>query len=978
MRGDTDRAPRFDKNSASQGHGLTVEGAKEQLSTFSLLQANVRRLLENEDITEPSTIQTLAIPRILQGSNVLIIAPTGTGKTYAAMMPIFELFLQTRDREPLKGISILYVTPLRALNRDILRKLAENGKQLDIKVQVRHGDTSTYIRSLQAKFPPDMMITTPETLQAILPGKKMRQHLSNVRWVVIDEIHELAADKRGVQLSVALERLCRLAGREFQRIGLSATIGEDHKVGHFLVGQGRTVEIVKSEEGRKFEAEVEYVTPTEEDYKASNRLGIPAPSAARIRRIGDLISKHTSTLVFTNTREHAEALGSQIHAINEALPVKVHHGSLSREIREEVEKEFQSGAIKAVICTSSLELGIDIGLVDFIIQYMSPREATRLIQRIGRSGHEIKGIPRGVIISGWADDILESSVIISYARQEKLEKVKIHENALDVLAHQIVGILLDRGRCDTGQILETVTRAYPYATIDPEDFLATLKQLADLRIITQRENIVQARFPKAFHYYYENLSMIPDVKRFTVFDFIRKRRIGTLDQEFVARSCKPRVEFIMHGNTWRVVATDEEKLSVEVEPVAPSLGAIPSWEGEIIPVDYSVSNEVGAIRKSIVENVRPASNLVEIATKLSMNSEAMEKVEATLRSHVNEYVLPTENRIVVEKFENCIVVHACFGNLVNATLATAMASLLSARYGFNVATQTDPYRIGLIVPLKINAILVANELKKLKPEDLDKIVLGSMEESELFAWRHWHVARRFGAVERKAEYRTNHSKFLVSAFKNSPINKETRREILQEKFDLEQSKLVMQKICQGEISIEIIEQEKPSCSPLAMPIVDKVIPHDLLRPAVPAKALAEIVKERLLSETMRLVCFHKADWEGLRTVRTLPETIRCPTCKSTLIAATYPRDESLIKIAKKKLQRKPLPPEEEREWHRGWTSASLVQTSGRKAIIAMSGRGVGPTTAIRILRRFHRTEEEFYTEILKAERNYARTRMFWD
>ncbi len=955
-----------------------VEGAKEQLSTFSLLQANVRRLLENEDITEPSTIQTLAIPKILQGSNVLIIAPTGTGKTYAAMMPIFELFQQTRDREPLKGISILYVTPLRALNRDILRKLAENGKQLGIKVQVRHGDTSTHIRSLQAKFPPDMMITTPETLQAILPGKRMKQHLSGVRWVVIDEIHELAADKRGVQLSVALERLCRLAGREFQRIGLSATIGEDHKVGHFLVGQGRTVEIVKSEEGRKFEAEVEYVTPTEEDYKTSNRLGIPAPSIARIRRIGDLISKHTSTLVFTNTREHAEALGSQIHAINEALPVKVHHGSLSREIREEVEKEFQSGAIKAVICTSSLELGIDIGLVDFIIQYMSPREATRLIQRIGRSGHEIKGIPKGVIISGWADDILESSVIISYARQEKLEKVKIHENALDVLAHQTVGILLDRGRCDTGQILETVSKAYPYATISPEDFLATLKQLTDLRIITQAENIVRARFPKAFHYYYENLSVIPDVKRFTVFDFIRKRRIGTLDQEFVARSCKPRVEFIMHGNTWRVVVTNEEKLSVEVEPVAPSLSAIPSWEGEIIPVDYSISNEVGAIRKSIVENTQQKPDSTEIAAALSMNSDAMERVSDTLRSHAKEYVLPTEDKIVVEKFENCIVVHACFGNLVNATLATAMASLLSARYGFNVAIQTDPYRIGLIVPLKINAILVANELKKLKPDDLDKIILGSMEESELFAWRHWHVARRFGAVERKAEYKTNQSKFLVSAFKNSPINKETRREILQEKFDLEQSKLVLQMILQGEISVEIIEQEKLSCSPLAMPIVDKVIPHDLLRPAVPAKALAEIVKERLLSETMKLICFHKADWESLRTVRTLPETIRCPMCKSTLIAATYPRDETLIKIARKRLQRKPLSPEEEHEWRRGWTSASLVQTSGRKAIIAMSGRGVGPTTAIRILRHFHRTEEEFYTEILKAEREYARTRMFWD
>lgn len=955
-----------------------IQEAKEHLNVFSLLREDIRKLLENEGITRPSAIQDLAIPEILQGKNVLIIAPTGTGKTYAAITPIFELFVQTRNREPVEGISILYLTPLRALNRDILRKLAENAKQLDIKVQVRHGDTPTHIRSLQAKFPPDMMITTPETLQAILPGKRMRQHLRGVRWVVVDEIHELATDKRGVQLSVALERLRNLTGRDFQRVGLSATIGEDRKIGQFLVGQDRLVEIVKSEEGRRFEAEVEYVTPTEDDYKASNKLGIPAPSLARVRRICGLISQHKSTLVFTNTREHAEALGSQIHAINEALPVKVHHGSLSREIREEVEKEFQSGAIRAVICTSSLELGIDIGSVDFIIQYMSPREATRLIQRIGRSGHEIKGIPRGVVISGWADDILESSVIISYARQEQLEKVKIHENALDVLAHQIVGILLDRGRCNAEQILETITRAYPYRTLDPEDFLATLKQLADLRILTQRENLIQARFPKALHYYYENLSVIPDVKRFTVFDFIRKRRIGTLDQEFVARSCKPGVEFIMHGNTWRVVTADEVRLSVEVEPVAPSLSAIPSWEGEIIPVDYCISNQVGLLRRTIIQDAPDATDSIEIASRLSINFEAMQKAVDTLKAQVIEYPLPTESKIVVEKFENCIVVHACFGNLVNATLATALAFLLTARYGFNVATQTDPYRIGLIVPLKINAALVANELKKLGPEDLDKIVLGSMEESELFAWRHWHVARRFGAVERKADYKTNQAKFLVSAFRNSPINKETRREILQEKFDLAQSRLVLQSICRGEISIETIEQKGLSCSPLAMPIVDKVIPHDLLRPAVPAKALAEIVKERLLSEMTRLVCFHKADWESLRTVRTLQETVRCPACRSTLIAATYPRDETLIKIARKKLQRKSLSLEEEREWQRGWTSASLVQTSGKKAVIAMSGRGVGPTTAIRVLRRFCRTEEEFYTEILKAERQYARTRMFWD
>ena len=949
-----------------------------QLTVFSLLQGNVRRLLEREAIAEPSPIQDLAIPRILQGENMLIIAPTGTGKTYAAVMPIFDLFLQRRNREPMKGISILYLTPLRALNRDILRRLAQNGEELDIRVQVRHGDTPTSVRALQAKFPPNMLITTPETLQAILPGKRMREHLRGVRWVIVDEIHELATDKRGVQLSVALERLRDLAGYEFQRIGLSATIGEGPKVGQFLVGMDREVEIVRSEEGRRFETTVEYIKPAEKDYKDSDRLGIPAPTIARVRRISELISQHKSTLVFTNTREHAEALGSYLRATGKDLPVKVHHGSLSREIREEVEKEFQSGKVTGVICTSSLELGVDIGSVDFIVQYMSPREATRLIQRIGRSEHTIKGTPRGVIVSGWADDIMESSVIISHAKEERLEKVKIHQNALDVLAHQIVGILLDQRGLAPHQILEIVTRSYPYRDLDPEELMATVKQLVDLRILAHRDETVHARFPKAFHYYYENLSMIPDVKRFTVFDFIRKRRIGTLDQDFVARSCKPRVEFIMHGNTWRVVAVNEEKLSVEVEPAAPSLRAIPSWEGEIIPVDYAVSAQVGALRRRIAEQPSLTSDPNQAAAELSINVEAMEKVADTIKLHAGDYELPTENKVVVEKFENCLVIHACFGNLVNATLGAALASLLAVKYGINVATQTDPYRIGLIVPFKIEAHLVANELRRLSPEDLEKIILGSMEETELFAWRHWHVARRFGAVEKKADYRANRSRFLVSAYRNTPINRETRREVLLEKFDLDQAKLILQGIQQGRISVEPIEQKGLTCSPLAMPIIDKVVPHDLLRPAVPEKALAEIVKERLLSETVRLVCFYKADWQGLRTVRTLQDTIRCPTCRSTLIAATHPHDEGLIKIARKKLNRRPLSAEEEREWQKGWTSASIVQTSGKRAIIAMSGRGVGPTTAIRILRHFCRTEEEFYTEVLKAEREYARTRMFWD
>ena len=342
---------------------------------------------------------------------------------------------------------------------------------------------------------------------------------------------------------------------------------------------------------------------------------------------------------FTNTREHAEALGSQINAINCKNSVKVHHGSLSREIREEVEVEFQKGDIKAVICTSSLELGIDVGTVDLVIHYMSPRQATRLIQRIGRSGHHIKSIPRGCIITTWADDILESKVLIDRANKGQLEKVKIHENALDVLAHQIAGLVLDTKTINVEDAYDIVRRAYPFRNIEPEVFYKVIKQLQQQKIIRLKDESLSGKYLNTHRYYYENLSVIPDVKKYTVFDFSLKRRIGTLDQEFVVKRCKSGTEFIMHGNTWRVISVDDEKMTVEVEAAASSLNAIPSWEGEIIPVEYDVAIEVGKLRQAISNNSQTI--YVHDNQELDKVKETIEIENRTLRVYFD-----SENGIV--------------------------------------------------------------------------------------------------------------------------------------------------------------------------------------------------------------------------------------------------------------------------------------------------------------------------------------------
>ena len=945
--------------------------------TFSRLHRAIREHLEKIGLEEPSGIQRIAIEPILNRENVLVIAPTGTGKTLASILPIFNSFLDYRSRGAVKGVSILYITPLRALNRDILRRLSDIGRELDIKVQVRHGDTPLSTRATQAKSPPDMLVTTPETLQAILPGRRMREHLKSVRWVVIDEIHELAADERGVQLSVALERLEHLTGANVQRIGLSATVGEESKVAQFLVGTDRKVTIAKSEELRRFEVQVQYAPPGKEVATESEKLGLPQSTIARTKRIAELISQKQSTLVFTNTREQAEAIGSQLRALTPNLSVRVHHGSLSREIREEVEKGFHEGSVKAVICTSSLELGMDIGRVDFIIQNMSPRTSTRLIQRIGRSGHTLRGSARGVIIGTMADDLLEAAVLTAQSRERLIEKTIIHDDSLDVLAHQITGLTLDLKRVHLAEIYELIRRAYPFRALSPETLHELVKFLDSIRTVRLVEDVVSARFPRTFHYYYENLSVIPDVKRFDVFDFFRKRRIGTLDQGFVVRRCKTGTVFIIHGQTWKIISINEEKLSMEVEPTAPTLDAIPSWEGEIIPVTFETAQEVGKLRSDISSAVDDSGVLKKTQERYMLTDEALTKITETLRNHLSHSPLATNSHVVIEKFENCVVIHSAFGTKVNDTLAMIMASLLGSKSGVNVTTQTDPYRIALISSFKIEPEIVANELSKLTPEDLKVILVESIQTSDAFAWRHWHVARKFGIVERRADYRAYRARTIVRALKGTPVNFEAKREMLVEKFDLETTQEVIRDIHTGKIVIDVVHGRSDTCSPLAAPIIDKIIPHDLLRPAVPSKSITDIVKERVLTNTVRLVCMLNGDWDALRIVGQLPEKIRCPKCTSTLIAATYRSNDLLTPIVKKKKRGSRLSRDEDHIWRQATLSASLVQNMGKQAIIVMSGRGVGPTTATRILRKVHHKETDLYLDILKAEREYARTRLFW-
>ncbi|MCK4483074.1 DEAD/DEAH box helicase, partial [Candidatus Bathyarchaeota archaeon] len=363
------------------------------------------------------------IPKILEGKNVLLISPTATGKTEAAFLPVLSMLLQEPQR--IRGIKLLYITPLRALNRDMLERLEWWCNNLDIKLAVRHGDTETKERTRQSRSPPTILITTPETLQAILPGWILRQHLRHVRWVVIDEVHEIADSKRGSQLSLALERLRRIVGKDFQTIGLSATIGTPEEVAQFLVGTGRSVEIIRVPVARILRLKVIFPKPETEDYKLSTKLYTHPEVAARLRIIRDYISKRKSVLLFTNTRAISEVLASRFRVWDMNFPVSIHHGSLAKPSRVAAERGLKNGELKGLVCTSSLELGIDVGRIDMVIQYMSPRQVTRLIQRVGRSGHRIGRIAEGIIVTMDSDDTLEALAVAKKALKEDLEPVEI-------------------------------------------------------------------------------------------------------------------------------------------------------------------------------------------------------------------------------------------------------------------------------------------------------------------------------------------------------------------------------------------------------------------------------------------------------------------------------------------------------------------------------------------------------------------------
>jgi ATP-dependent Lhr-like helicase len=907
------------------------------------------------------------------------------GKTEAAVLPIFnEMLARKSSTTKNTGIKLLYITPLRALNRDMLSRMTVWGTELGIDIAVRHGDTPQKERTRQSKHPPEMLITTPETLQIIFTGKRIRNHLLTVQWVIIDEVHELSQDDRGAQLSVALERLCAFIGRDVQRIGLSATVGTPSKVGKFLAGTHREIEIIKVSISKAIKLKVESPKITKGDTGLAEQIRSDTKSAAYMRRARKLIEDHTSTLFFVNTREGAERLAARFRLWDSNFPVGVHHGSLARDVRVQMEDEFKSQALSALICTSSLELGIDIGSADYTIQYNSPREVTRLVQRVGRAGHRIGEVSQGTVIATTPDDIAESCVIARRVLDEKLEEVTIRDNPLSVLANQLVSFtMLDR-RNSVEDVYNTITRAYPFRNLKHDKFIEVLIQLNDIRAVWYDPEINEfGKRRGSITYFYDNISMIPDEKTFKIIDITTRRPVGTLDEGFVTNFIEPYAKFIVKGISWRVVEIKEDDRIV-VEPVS-EVGAIPGWIGEEIPVPFEVAQEVGKLRARIAIDPEVVKNLA--GPEYPIKARDLRPFTKYIEKQVSKnYPVPSDKLVIIEPYYTVtkdiryptLIINACFGSKVNETLGRLLSTLIATKLGASVGIQIDPYRMILELPVRVKPELIVELLTTIKPSELDTLFRLLLKNSSFLKWQLVHVARKFGALEKNIDHKHLSFSRLIDVFQETPLFEEAVNKVLWEKMDTGKTRKVLELIQSGEIKLKIGQ-----LSPIG--IAGLEARRELITPDAGDRSILVALKKRLETEPVKLVCLNCGNTRRA-LVEELEPKLKCPTCDGVLLAALRQNDDKSVRLLRKKRhklkkgKKTKWTPEEKRELKRLNTNANIVRSQGKHAVMALVGRGIGPDTAARILRKQYLSEDEqeFLREILKAEINYARTKRFWD
>jgi ATP-dependent Lhr-like helicase len=793
----------------------------------------------------PTAAQEQAWPAIASGEHVLISAPTGSGKTLAAFLyAIDRLAEATPPSDPReRRIGLVYVSPLKALSYDIDRNLRTplRGIAADLKVAVRTGDTPQRERQQMLREAPDILITTPESLYLMLTGQAQRL-FEGTRWCIIDEIHAVASTKRGSHLALTLERLTAAAGSDVQRIGLSATQNPLEEVGRFMVGPQRQCRIVDT--GVRKELDLEIQVPVESmvepDATAAPDLDPLAGGEATRRSIWpaiypellELIRTHKSTIMFVNNRRSAERIALRLNEMAGEELARSHHGSLAREERTVVEEMLKAGELPCLVATSSLELGIDMGAVDLVIQVESPKSVARGLQRIGRAGHSVGDISRGRIFPKFRSDLLECAVVARRMREAKIETTVVPRNPLDVLAQQIVAIAAAAGEEEpvgVDDLFGLVTRTHSYAELGRGSFENVLDMLdgrypssefAELRprIVWDRvAGTIRAR-RGARQLAVTNAGTIPDRGLFAV-TLPDGRRVGELDEEMIYEA-RPGQTFLLGATTWRIEEIGRDRVIVTPAPGVP--GAIPFWKGDSIGRPRELGEAIGAFARWAVDQTpealerdydldrRAAANLVEFL---------VEQQEATR-------VVPSDRAIVVERFRDEIgdwrlCVLSPFGGRVHAAWSLA----LSARIREQVGLESDAIYSddGIIIHLPDAEEPPSADLVLLEPDEIEDLVVAELGSSALFGARFRENAGRALLIPRARpgkrtplwQQRLKAQSLLEVAKKYGefPVILETYRECLRDVLDVPGLVELLTQLHRREITL--VEVETATASPFA-------------------------------------------------------------------------------------------------------------------------------------------------------------------
>ena len=909
----------------------------------------------------------------------MVIAPTGSGKTEAALLPLIDKMVQDESRQ---GISLLYVTPLRALNRDLLKRLQIWSVKLGFTVEVRHGDTPAADRRRMAGRPPDLLITTPETLQAILPGKRMKQHLRHVKAVVVDEVHELAGNRRGVQLTVGLERLKEVRPDGFQRIGLSATVGNPEEISRFL-GGSEPVRIVQIPLSKDTRYKIEYPAPGEEDQELARRLYTAPEAAARLALVSDLVDAHDSTLIFVNSRVNAEMLGSKFNLMDQNI--MVHHGSLPKEERVRAEEAFKARQVKGLVCTSTLELGIDIGSVDLVVQYMSPRQVNSLVQRVGRSGHSLTRTSQGVLVSVSTEDLLESIGVVELAKEGRLEPTIIHHRALDVLAHQIAGLLMDsEGSVPLGHVKQVLKRAFPYSELEEAELEKVVEFMRKMGHLRRDEETLYRTF-RTRMYYYENLSMIPDERRYQVVDLTSQQSVGILGEEFMLTKAHVGLNFIVKGRVWQMKQiTDDGK--VYVLPINDPTAAIPGWDGQILPVPGELAVRVGEYRKQVDKLLDEHKTRAPVVEKLSRiwpaDPYGVRRVVDEIETHkATGAPVPTNERVLIEGFDRYIIIHTHFGDVLNFSLGEVIEELFR-RQGLVRMWWWDSYRI-LYEMTADTADLDLEDLFLRQVFGVDEPVLGGACHGVLHRHFPWElqmkqIAERFGALSRGRLMYGGAMKELQLRFRLTPIYDETIREAQVERADFEGVKKIFKQVKEQKMDVRFFRsKDKPT--PLAYHILYRHV--DIPELIAPENVAADNMARLRISiegRAIDLLCFDCENLCSDVTIAGLVGRPSCPNCGSKLLAPFFWSSGYVASILHKKRDKQKLDESEQKALTRARRSADLVIAYGKRAVIAQSVYGIGPQTASRVLSKMQESDDEFYRDLLEAKLQFITTRPYWN